>query len=52
MANAKKLSEENAVTNQPEMQSLSHEESMSISGSTARYMVMQKLSRKEEVESV
>ncbi|RDD42375.1 Poly(U)-binding-splicing factor PUF60 [Trichoplax sp. H2] len=51
LANAKKLSEENAI-NQPEMQSLSHEESMSISGSTARYMVMQKLSRKEEQSQV
>lgn len=29
--------------------SISHEENMSISGSNARYMVMQKLSRKSEV---
>lgn len=29
--------------------SISHEENMSISGSNARYMVMQKLSRKIEV---
>ena len=32
--------------------SISHEENMSISGSNARYMVMQKLSRKSEVSSV
>ena len=32
--------------------SISHEENMSISGSNARYMVMQKLSRKSEVSGV
>jgi len=32
--------------------SISHEENMSISGSNARYMVMQKLSRKSEVSGI
>ena len=32
--------------------SISHEENMSISGSNARYMVMQKLSRKSEVSTL
>ena len=32
--------------------SISHEENMSISGSNARYMVMQKLSRKSEVSAI
>ncbi len=41
--------EEEAQKKMAEYGNLSHEEHMSISGSNARYMVMQKLSRKSEV---
>jgi poly(U)-binding-splicing factor PUF60 len=41
--------EEEAQKKMAEYSNLSHEEHMSISGSNARYMVMQKLSRKSEV---
>ena len=41
--------DEEAQKKMSEYSNLSHEEHMSISGSNARYMVMQKLSRKSEV---
>ena len=41
--------EEEAQKKMAEYTTISHEEHMSISGSNARYMVMQKLSRKSEV---
>lgn len=47
IANAKV--DEDAQKKMAEYSNLSHEEHMSISGSNARYMVMQKLSRKSEV---
>jgi poly(U)-binding-splicing factor PUF60 len=43
--------EEDAQKKMVEYSNLSHEEHMSISGSNARYMVMQKLSRKSEVST-
>ena len=43
--------EEDAQKKLSEYSNLSHEEHMSISGSNARYMVMQKLSRKSEVHN-
>lgn len=48
VATAAKI-EEDAQKKMAEYSNLSHEEHMSISGSNARYMVMQKLSRKSEV---
>ena len=47
-ATTKKIEEE-AQKKMAEYSTISHEEHMSISGSNARYMVMQKLSRKSEV---
>lgn len=48
MAVASAKIDEDAQKKMPEYSTISHEEHMSISGSNARYMVMQKLSRKSE----
>lgn len=50
MAVASAKIDEDAQKKMPEYSTISHEEHMSISGSNARYMVMQKLSRKSEVK--
>ena len=49
VATTKNKIEEEAQKKMAEYTTISHEEHMSISGSNARYMVMQKLSRKSEV---